>query len=114
MDAFAPVYTGRAAVTPVAVAGNQQRQTGLYVQDQMKWDRWIFIAGLRHDRVTNGVDRTPDERASDTTKRLGVMYQLGGGWTPYFSYAESFTPVSVLTCSVPASSRWRVSRWKSA
>jgi len=94
IDAFAPVYTGRATVTPVAVAGNQQRQTGLYVQDQMKWDRWIFIAGLRHDRVTSGVDGTPDERSSDTTKRLGVMYQLNGGWTPYLSYAESFTPVS--------------------
>ena len=94
IDAFAPVYTGRATVTPVAVAGNQQRQTGLYVQDQMKWDRWIFIAGLRHDRVTSGVDGTPDERSSDTTKRLGVMYQLNGGWTPYLSFAESFTPVS--------------------
>lgn len=61
----------------------------------MKWNRWIiFIAGLRHDHLTNGVDNTPDERANDTPKRLGLMYQLGGGWTPYFSYAESFTPVS--------------------
>ncbi len=94
IDAFSPVYTGRPAVSAVPVAGNQQRQTGLYVQDQMKWDRWIFIAGLRHDRVTSAVDGTPDERSSDTTKRLGVMYQLAGGWTPYLSYAESFTPVS--------------------
>ncbi|KQR63302.1 TonB-dependent siderophore receptor [Acidovorax sp. Leaf160] len=94
IDAFDPVYTGRPNVNPVAVPGNQQRQTGLYVQDQMKWNRWIFVAGLRHDRVTSGVDGTPDERSSDTTKRLGVMYQLDGGWTPYLSYAESFTPVS--------------------
>ena len=53
-----------------------------------------FIAGLRHDRAVNSLAGQSDDRTSDTTKRLGVMYQLGGGWTPYISYAESFSPVS--------------------
>lgn len=94
INAFAPVYSGRTDRPLTAQPRNVQRQTGIYVQDQMKWDRWIFIAGLRHDRVANALAGSADDRTSDTTKRLGVMYQLAGGWTPYISYAESFSPVS--------------------
>ena len=94
IDAYAPVYGQRISPTLIAKPRNVQRQSGLYVQDQMKWGRWIFIAGLRHDRAVNSLAGSADDRTSDTTKRLGVMYQLAGGWTPYVSYAESFSPVS--------------------
>lgn len=94
IDAFAPVYGHRVYPPMTAMPQNVQRQSGLYVQDQMKWGRWIFIAGLRHDRAVNSLAGSADDRTSDTTKRLGVMYQLAGGWTPYISYAESFSPVS--------------------
>lgn len=94
IDAYNPVYTGRTDPAMLAQPKSVQRQSGLYVQDQMKLDRWIFVAGLRYDRVTSAVDGSADERTSDTTKRLGVMYQLPGGWTPYVSYAESFSPMS--------------------
>lgn len=94
IDAYTPVYGNRINPTMTARPQSVQRQTGLYVQDQMKWGQWIFIAGLRHDRAVNGQAGAADERTSDTTKRLGVMYQLPGGWTPYVSYAESFSPVS--------------------
>ncbi|KQO14847.1 TonB-dependent siderophore receptor [Acidovorax sp. Leaf78] len=94
IDAFAPVYGNRINPAMAVKPENVQRQSGLYVQDQMKWGNWIFIAGLRHDRAVNGLAGSADDRTSDTTKRLGVMYQLAGGWTPYISYAESFSPVS--------------------
>jgi iron complex outermembrane receptor protein len=94
IDAYAPVYGHVLNPTLIARPENVQRQSGLYVQDQMKWGNWIFIAGLRHDRAVNSLAGQSDDRTSDTTKRLGVMYQLGGGWTPYISYAESFSPVS--------------------
>lgn len=94
IDAYAPVYGHRVTAPREASPRNVQRQSGIYLQDQMKWGPWIVVAGLRHDRAVNSLAGAADDRTSDTTKRLGVMYQLAGGWTPYISYAESFSPVS--------------------
>lgn len=94
IDAYAPVYGNLVTAPLEASPRNVQRQSGIYLQDQMKWDNWIFVAGLRHDRAVNSLAGSAGDRTSDTTKRLGVMYQLPGGWTPYISYAESFSPVS--------------------
>ena len=94
IDAYAPVYGQRVTAPREASPRNVQRQSGIYLQDQMKWGPWIVVAGLRHDRAVNSLAGAADDRTSDTTKRLGVMYQLAGGWTPYISYAESFSPVS--------------------
>ncbi len=96
IDAYAPVYgvnvPGDLALT--ANPGTSQRTLGVYLQDQMKWERWLLVAGLRHDRATSGTDGSADERTSATTKRLGLMYALPSGWSPYLSYTESFTPQS--------------------
>jgi iron complex outermembrane receptor protein len=96
IDVFAPVYNGYtppAALSPDA--RTTQRQYGVYLQDQMKIaDRWIVVAGLRHDRATSGAEGSPDERSSATTKRLGLMYLAANGLSPYLSYSESFTPVA--------------------
>ena len=94
IDAYAPVYgvdvpqRGNLTERP----GTTQRNVGVYLQDQMKLDRWIVVAGLRHDRTTAGVDGSDDQTTSATTKRLGLMYTLPVGWSPYLSYTESFTP----------------------
>lgn len=92
IDAYAPVYGNAPTVMMAAAPRNVQRQTGIYVQDQMKLDQWIFVAGLRHDRAINSLSGSIDEKNSATTKRLGVMYQLPAGWIPYLSYGESFSP----------------------
>ena len=95
IDAYAPVY---GLATPVVLGDSlhsSQRQAGLYLQDQMKIAQdWIVVAGLRHDSVTNSVQGTADEHSQATTKRLGLMYLLPNGWSPYLSYSESFTPVA--------------------
>ncbi|XAH22930.1 TonB-dependent siderophore receptor [Xylophilus sp. GW821-FHT01B05] len=95
IDAYAPVYGNAAPVTLVDDARSMQRQTGLYLQDQMKiGQHWIVVAGLRHDRVNNALAGSQDEKSQATTKRLGLMYLLDNGWSPYVSYSESFTPVA--------------------
>lgn len=95
IDVFTPAYTG---YTPIALTHSpaaRQRQTGIYLQDQMKIDdRWIVVAGLRHDRATSGSEGSADEKSDATTQRLGLMYLLPSGWSPYVSYSESFTPVA--------------------
>ncbi|WP_394790986.1 TonB-dependent siderophore receptor [Rhodoferax sp.] len=95
IDAYDPVY---GLATPIELGDNvrsSQRQTGIYLQDQMKIAKdWIVVAGLRHDKVTNSVQGASDEHSQATTKRLGLMYLLPNGWSPYLSYSESFTPVA--------------------
>lgn len=94
IDVFAPVHTGFTEMALTPSAATTQRQAGLYLQDQMKIGRWIVVAGLRHDRATSGAEGSPDEDSSATSKRLGLMYLLASGWSPYVSYSESFTPVA--------------------
>jgi len=94
IDAYDPVYP---AFTPPAMAdvpASTQRQTGVYLQDQMKFANWILAAGLRHDRAVNGTEGTDDESSRATTKRIGLMYAADNGLSPYLSYSESFTPVA--------------------
>lgn len=100
IDAYNPVYGNEPLGDYVQSAPNTMRQTGVYLQDQMKIDRrWIVVAGLRHDRVSNNTEGSIEERASATSKRLGLMHRFDGGWSPYVSYSESFTPQSNIVVS---------------
>ncbi|MDR6536207.1 TonB-dependent siderophore receptor [Variovorax soli] len=94
IDAYAPLYGNRVEPERTARPRTTQRAIGVYLQDQIKLGNWNFIAGLRHDRVVAGAEGSEDARASATSKRFGVLYALPSGWSPYLSYAESFTPQS--------------------
>ncbi|WP_152083498.1 ferrichrome porin FhuA [Enterobacter oligotrophicus] len=78
---------------------NKQKQTGLYVQDQMQWDKVLVTLGGRYDwakqESLNRVYDTKDSRDDkEFTWRGGVNYLFDNGVTPYFSYSESFEPAS--------------------
>ncbi|HEX5162542.1 MAG TPA: TonB-dependent siderophore receptor [Steroidobacteraceae bacterium] len=94
IDVYSPVYTTYATPALAAQPGTKLTQTGVYLQDQMKLGSWIVVAGVRGDRSVNALAGSPDEVDSATSKRLGVMYRLPGGFVPYVSYSESFTPVA--------------------
>ncbi|CAM7032153.1 MULTISPECIES: ferrichrome porin FhuA [Enterobacter] len=78
---------------------NKQKQTGIYAQDQIEWDKVLVTLGGRYDWANqesyNRVLNTTSER-NDTqfTWRGGVNYLFDNGVTPYFSYSESFEPAS--------------------
>lgn len=72
-----------------------QKQLGIYVQDQIRfWDRVSVVLGARRDRVksdnVNGIGAT--DKA--TTFRAGIIGELGAGFSPFFSYTESFLPIT--------------------
>jgi len=69
-----------------------QKQLGIYVQDQIRfWDRVSVVLGARRDRVeTYGTDVI--DKA--TTFRAGIIGEIGAGISPFFSYTESFLPVT--------------------
>lgn len=92
IDAYSPVYLGYTTPGPLAPqATSKVRQTGIYLQDQIRVDNWIVVAGLRHDSATNTLG-TSEADSSATTKRLGVLYAAPNGVSPYLSYSESFLP----------------------
>ncbi|TCW12772.1 iron complex outermembrane receptor protein [Raoultella sp. BIGb0138] len=81
---------------------NRQKQTGLYLQDQVEWNKWVLTLGGRYDfaktstltRASNSTDTKNDEQF---TWRGGLNYLFDNGISPYFSYSESFEPVSGAT-----------------
>lgn len=74
----------------------RMRQTGVYVQDQAKWQRWILTAAVRHDwaettqETSSASDKGDDKKF---TGRLGLGYVFDNGVAPYVSYSTSFVPV---------------------
>ncbi|WP_295534972.1 TonB-dependent siderophore receptor [uncultured Pseudacidovorax sp.] len=104
LDLAAPFYGGGPTepAPPYLDGINRLTQTGLYVQDQMKWrDRWVFNLGGRYDWA----ETTNDDRGSATrttvkdhkaTGRAGVVYLMDGGWAPYAGYTQSFLPTNTV------------------
>ncbi|WP_345840276.1 MULTISPECIES: TonB-dependent siderophore receptor [unclassified Halomonas] len=97
-DIFDPEYGN---FTPSSRNGTDheegKEQLGFYAQNQLRLDdRWIFLAGLRHDSVdvTNRIDGEDNGGGSEdeTTFSGGVMYLGDYGISPYLSYSESFSP----------------------
>ncbi|HKW83688.1 MAG TPA: TonB-dependent siderophore receptor, partial [Burkholderiaceae bacterium] len=95
IDAYAPVY-GHFTPPPFAdIRGFTQRQLGVYAQDQMKLGaNWNLMLGLRHDTARNETQGSETQKASATTKRVGLLYAADAGWSPFVSYSESFTPLA--------------------
>ncbi len=75
-----------------------QRQFGAYVQDQIKYRRWVLVLSGREDWVSSrnddhlgGTDTI--QRNSAFSGRAGLMYLFDSGFAPYVSYSTSFQPV---------------------
>lgn len=104
IDLYAPVYNAAPIVEPplgtsfgfpVPPFNNQRlKQTGFYVQDQLRAGSLYVTLGARFDdvRIRN---RTTSQttKQDDFTWRVGLNYILENGIAPYVSYATSFEPV---------------------
>ncbi|MEW5057765.1 MAG: TonB-dependent siderophore receptor [Cycloclasticus sp.] len=78
-----------------------KKQTGFYLQDQLRIDKLIIIAGARYDDYQHSTKgRQYAAQVDSTVKhhnvsgRFGVLYELDNGLSPFISYAESFEPVA--------------------
>lgn len=100
IDIYDPVYVPLdfSGVSAYTQAVARQYQTGVYIQDQIKFDnKWIATLGLRRDEAKNEVEGSPSQIDKKTTGRYGLTYLFDNGWAPYVSYAESFLPVQGTT-----------------
>lgn len=100
LDIFDPVY-GAPIVKPAYTSRTDklQQQFGVYVQDQIRIDRWVITAAGRQDRVRTRTDHllaapVARERQNDSkfSGRLGVNYLFDSGWAPYVAWSQSFEP----------------------
>lgn len=104
IDAFAPVYGAAipsfTSLSPFILRSDSQSQAGLYLQDQIKWDRWTLALSGRQDWVSTGFTSnaffpppgTYGTFSSAQTGRVGLNYLFDIGLAPYISYSTSFTP----------------------
>ncbi|MEB2847831.1 TonB-dependent siderophore receptor [Endobacterium cereale] len=100
-----PVY-GATAITRPAVntrIDQQRSQVGLYAQDQVEWDHFVFSLGGRYDwantdtrtRIrSGGSDVSVNQRDGQFTWRTGLVYNFDNGISPYLGYSTSFNPAS--------------------
>ncbi|MGM4992117.1 TonB-dependent siderophore receptor [Tardiphaga sp. 841_E9_N1_2] len=80
--------------------GNQtQNQLGVYLQDQIKLDRFTLVLSGRNDWVSNSrFDQAfgASSLSRDESKfsgRAGLIYNFDNGLAPYVSYATSYNPI---------------------
>ena len=97
LDAYNPVYGPMPDLAPdfdpltTASTRQTQSQVGLYVQDQIKLDRWVFTVGGRQDWV--GTDTSGGHQSDDKfSARVGVNYVFENGLAPYVGWSQSFQP----------------------
>ena len=72
-------------------------QLGFYLQNQMRIDRVVLIAGGRFDNYEATSDYVGSVTKTDQNNfsyRVGAMYEFDSGWSPYINYATSFEPVA--------------------
>ncbi|SSW71569.1 TonB-dependent siderophore receptor [Achromobacter agilis] len=94
LNLFHPEYGNTPLYELTDSPKQNQQQLGFYAQDQIKFDNWIFLAGIRRDRADSTTEGQDKETDLATTKRFGLMYAADNGWSPYLSYSESFTPIA--------------------
>lgn len=105
IDVYNPVYGAFPIATPDMLfryldIGVDQSQTGLYLQDQIKLDRWTLTLTGRQDWAENEIESAGfyppageyQRDDSAQTGRVGLSYLFDVGIAPYASYSTSFVP----------------------
>lgn len=99
LDILDPNYTLPVAQPARTKYDVTQNQYGIYLQDQMRWNRFVLTLSGRHDWAGN-TNRDADAGTKTTqwdtafTGRAGLTYVFPNGIAPYVSYAESFSPLA--------------------
>lgn len=107
IDVFNPMhYNYQPTVSTETPTAGVNRQSGVYLQDQLAVANWRFTLGGRYDwtkddtlsatrNIATGISQPGPHNVIKNkafTGRAGVLYVFENGLTPYVSYAESFQP----------------------
>ncbi|MDQ8034183.1 MAG: TonB-dependent siderophore receptor [Bordetella sp.] len=101
LDLYDPVYgrprPGKADLIARIDSRQLTEQTGLYLQDQIRYGHWLLTLGGRYDSarsVTRNLlaGSRAEQRDSAFTGRTGLSYQSPSGLAPYVAWSTSFAP----------------------
>lgn len=100
LNLFSPVYGAAVPLPAITTSNNQvQSQFGIYLQDQIRLDRWVLTLSGRQDWAwgdtrnnITGTHATMNDNA--LTGRVGLLYASAIGLSPYVSYSTSFLPTA--------------------
>lgn len=74
----------------------QEYKVGSYLQNEISVKRAIFLLGVRYDQfeshIKNNINPKVKTSQNHLSSRIGVLYKLDNGFSPYMSYSESFEP----------------------
>ncbi|WP_346656102.1 TonB-dependent receptor [Bradyrhizobium sp. dw_78] len=96
-----PNYNTPVPMVATSAANQNFNQIGLYAQDQIKFDHWVALLGVRWDRadsttqttaLATGAATTTQLSNDAVTKRGALLYKFDSGIAPYIQYTESFQP----------------------
>ncbi|WP_446697372.1 TonB-dependent siderophore receptor [Stutzerimonas kunmingensis] len=95
LDLYDPVYGtfDPSGITLSDVPQQRVAQQGLYLQDQIRLDKWLATLGLRKDWADTRVEEGTRQKDDAVTGRVGLTYLFDNGVAPYISYSESFSPI---------------------
>lgn len=91
--------TGKAVGTMPAYswtsATRRYYQTGLYLQDEMKWQRWHLDVSGRYDRIVADNSGSAHRQDDHISGRAALLYAFDNGLSPYVSYSQAITPTAL-------------------
>ncbi|MBB3813147.1 iron complex outermembrane receptor protein [Xanthomonas arboricola] len=81
-------------------ATRRYRQAGVYLQDEMEWNRWHLDLSARYDHLVleseNATYGTERKRTDDhISGRASLLYAFDSGFSPYVSYSQAITPTAL-------------------
>jgi TonB-dependent siderophore receptor len=92
-------YTPQTGHTVTYSDNNNRRyyQAGMYLQDEMVWNRWHADLSARYDRIVSqqvsDTFGTSTRRSDDhISSRASLLYAFENGLSPYLSYSQAITP----------------------
>nr|WP_237351638.1 TonB-dependent siderophore receptor [Rhizobium sp. ACO-34A] len=102
LNTLVPNY-GNYIATPDLTSRTDQRQvqTGIYLQDQLRYDAWTLTVGGRYDWVSTKTDNTDlttsvksssEQDEGQFSGRVGLTYETEFGFVPYASLSTAFSP----------------------
>lgn len=100
LNALTGEAVGPAVSNPFSDSQRRYYQTGVYLQDEMIWQKWHLDVSGRYDRI---VSQTKDNSANTKYRRqddhvsgrAALLYAFDNGLSPYVSYSQAITPQSL-------------------
>lgn len=90
---------------PQPLAPAKYYVNGIYVQDQIKWDQWQMLLGLRQEFYTDilNYEQENSERVEQKAllPRIGLVYTPADQVSLYGTYTEGYQPQSAGTIGSP-------------